>query len=88
MPRTWSGLVALGKRIVWMFSFRILAGIVMRALTGLRRRWSVYGVYDNEWGNEQIDGVVETGHGGMQEVTGMSMLSCSFRWPCTAHCNI
>jgi hypothetical protein len=24
---------------------------------------------------------VETGHSGMQKVTGMSMLSCSFRWP-------
>lgn len=59
------------------------AGLVMQALTGLRRRWSVYGVYDNEWGNEQHDGVVETGHSGMQEVTGMSMLSCSFRWPRT-----
>lgn len=25
---------------------------IMRASTGLRRRWSVYGFYDNEWGNE------------------------------------
>jgi hypothetical protein len=56
---------------------------VMLKLTGLRRRWSVYGVYDNEWGNEQDDGVVETGHSGMQRVTGMSKLSCSFRWPRT-----
>jgi hypothetical protein len=27
---------------------------------------------------------VETGHSGMQKVTGMSMLSCSFRWPRTS----
>ncbi len=52
----------------------------MRALTGLRRRWSVHGIYDNEWGNEQDHGVVETGHSGMHQVTGLSMLSCSFRW--------
>lgn len=58
-------------------------GWIILEQTGLRRRWSVYGVYDNEWGNEQDDGVVETGHSGMQKVTGMSMLTCSFRWPRT-----
>jgi hypothetical protein len=32
---------------------RVYSGVgIMRALTGLRRRWSVYGFYDNEWGNE------------------------------------
>lgn len=31
-------------------------------------------------GNEQDDGVVETGHSVVQKVTGMSMLSCSIRW--------
>ena len=49
-------------------------------LKGLRRRWSVLGVYDNEWGNDQVDGVVGTAHSGMHEVTGVSMLTCSFRW--------
>ncbi|KAH6644791.1 hypothetical protein C7974DRAFT_28004 [Boeremia exigua] len=74
--RRWRG----EKGISGFLDSGFTADLVMQALTGLRRRWSVYGVYDNEWRNGEDDGIVETGHSGMQQVTGMSMLSCSVRW--------
>lgn len=55
-------------------------GLGNALLKGLRRRWLAFEftIMSGET-NDQVDGVVGTAHSGMHQVTGVSMLTCSFR---------